>query len=47
MVSRSGNKEAEIIEAFNSRSGYLDDPLNIDNTYFDGQSNLPIKTSVK
>ena len=29
----------EIIEAFNSRSRYLDDLLNIDNTYFDGMVN--------
>ena len=29
-------KDAKIIEAFNSTSRYLDDLLNIDNTYFDG-----------
>ena len=35
MMSLSADKDAEIIEAFNSRSRYLDDLLNIDNTYFD------------
>ena len=30
------NKEAEIIQAFNSTSRYLEDLLNIDNYYFDG-----------
>ena len=29
-------KKSEIIEAFSSTSRYLDDLLNIDNTYFDG-----------
>ena len=32
----SYNKEAEIIQSFNSTSSYLDDFLNIDNTYFEG-----------
>ena len=32
----SSDKDAETIEAFNSTSRYLDDLLNIDNTYFDG-----------
>ena len=36
MLSLSGDKDAEVIEAFNSTSRYLDDLLNIDNTYFDG-----------
>ena len=31
MMSLSADKDAEIIEAFNSTSGYLDDLLNIDN----------------
>ena len=46
MMSLSGEKEAEIIEAFNSTSRYLDDLLNIDNAYFNGmhdQSNLPVR----
>ena len=28
--------EADVMEAFNSTSRYLDDLLNIDNTYFEG-----------
>ena len=36
MMSLSADKDAEIIEAFNSTSRYLDDLLNIDNTYCDG-----------
>ena len=36
MMSLSAYKDAEIVEAFNSKSRYLDDLLNIDNTYFDG-----------
>ena len=36
MMSLSVDKDAEIIEAFNSTSSYLDDLLNIDDTYFDG-----------
>ena len=35
MLSLSGEKAAEIIEAFSSRSKYLDSLLNIDNTYID------------
>ena len=35
-MSFSADKGAEIIEAFNSTSRYLDDLLNIGNTYFDG-----------
>ena len=35
MMSLSAEKDAEIIEAFNPTSRYLDDLLNIDNTYFD------------
>ena len=39
MMSLSTDKDAEIIEAFNSTSRYLDDLLNIDNTYSDVWSN--------
>ena len=35
MKSPSGENQADIIEAFNSTSRYLDDLLNIDNIYFD------------
>ena len=33
MLPLSRDKDAEVIEAFNSTSRYLDDLLNIDNTY--------------
>ena len=39
MLNLSGDKDAEVIEAFNSTSRYLDDLLNTDNTYFDGMFN--------
>ena len=39
MKSRSDDNEADIIEAFNSTSRYLDDLLNIDNPYFEGLVN--------
>ena len=39
MMSLSVDKDAEIIEAFNSTSRCLDDVLNINNTYFDGLVN--------
>ena len=38
-MTLSGDKEAEIIETFNSTSRYSDDLLDIDNTYFDGMVN--------
>ena len=34
ILSLSDNNQADIIEAFNSTSRYLDDLLNIDNHYF-------------
>ena len=39
MTSLSDVKQAEIIEAFKSTSGYLDDLLNIENPYFEGMVN--------
>ena len=39
MLSLPGYKDAEVIEAFNSTSWYLDDLLSIDNIYFDGMVN--------
>ena len=38
-MSLSGDKDAKVIEAFNSMSRYLEYLLNIDNTYFDGMFN--------
>ena len=39
MISLSDDNQADIIEAFNSTSRYLDDLLNIDHIYFDGMAN--------
>ena len=39
MKSLTGDNQADIIEAFNSTSRYLDDLLNIDNPYFEGTVN--------
>ena len=36
MISLSVENQSEIIETFTSTSRYLDDLLNIGNTYFDG-----------
>ena len=35
MASLSGDKQADVIDAFNTTSRYLDDILNIYNVYFD------------
>ena len=40
MKSLSRENQADIIEAFNSTSRYLDDLLNIDNIYFDQMMDL-------
>ena len=45
MTSISGDIQADIIEAFNSTSRYLDDLLNIDNPYFEGMINQIIHLS--
>ena len=39
MTSLSADNQADIIEAFNSTSRYLDNLLNIDNPYFEGMVN--------
>ena len=39
MSSLSNDNQADIIEAFNSTSRYLDDLLNFDNPYFEGVVN--------
>ena len=38
MVSRSYDKQADVIDAFNAISRYLDDILNINNVYFDNMA---------
>ena len=35
MLSLSDDKQADVIDAFNTTSRYLDDILNINNVYFD------------
>ena len=34
-LSLFGNNQADVVEAFNSTSRYIDDLLNIDNPYFE------------
>ena len=49
MLSLSEDNQSGVIDAFNSTSRYLDDLLNIDNTFFDSMVNriIPFRTSVK
>ena len=35
MMSLSDDKQADIVDAFNTTASYLDDILNINNVYFD------------
>ena len=39
MLSLSEDNHSGVIEAFSSTSRYLDDPLNIDNNFFDSMAN--------
>ena len=39
MLFLSDDNQSEVIKAFNSTSRYLDDILNIDNTFFDSMVN--------
>ena len=44
IMSLSDDKQADIIDAFNTTSRYLDDILNNNNVYFDtDKSNIPFK----
>ena len=36
IISLSGDNQADVVEAFNSTSIYLDNLLNMDNPYFEG-----------
>ena len=38
MMSLSDDKQADVIDAFNTTSRYLDDFLNINNVYFDNMA---------
>ena len=40
MMSLSDDKQADVIDAFNITSRYLDDILNINNVYFDNMVKL-------
>ena len=40
MLSLSEDNQSDVIEAFNSTSLYLDDLLNIDNSFFDSMSTV-------
>ena len=42
---RYADNQADVIEAFNSASRYLDDPLNIDTSYLYCQSNLSTRSA--
>ena len=46
-MSLSDNNQADIIEAFNSTSRYLDDLLNIDNPYFEQMVSLIYPTELQ
>ena len=39
MKNHSSNNQADVIKAFNLKSRYLDEFLNIDNAYFEGMVN--------
>ena len=47
MASLSNDNKADIIEAFNSTSRYLDDLLNIDNPHFEGMVNQIYQPELK
>ena len=40
MMSLSGDKQADVIDALNTTSRYLDDILNINNVYFDNMVSI-------
>ena len=49
MMSLSDDKQAGVIDAFNTSSRYLDDIFNINNVYFDNMvvSNIPFRTQTE
>ena len=47
MMSLSDDKQADIFDAFNTTSRYLDDILNINNVYFDNMvMNYTLQSSI-
>ena len=51
MMSLSDDKQADVIDAFDTTARYLDDILNINNVYFDNIpfniSNIPFRAPTK
>ena len=47
MVSLSDDKQADVIDAFNTTSRYLDDILNIKNVYFDNMVKVSKGTKIR
>ena len=49
MMSLSDDKQAGVIDAFNTTSRYLDDIFNINNVYFDNMvvSNIPFRAQTE
>ena len=43
MMSLSDDKQADVIDAVNTTSRYLDDILNINNVYFDNMVYIPFR----
>ena len=47
MMSLSDDKQADVIDAFNTTSRYLDDILNINNVYFDNMESQIFPSELK
>ena len=47
MMSLSDDKQADVIDAFNTTSRYLDDILNINNVYFDNMVKVSKGTKIR
>ena len=47
MMSLSDDKQADVIDAFNTTSRYLDDILNINNVYFENMVTLQSSNLIK
>ena len=47
MLSLSDNNQADVVDAFNSTSRYLDDLLNIDNPFFEQMVSQRYPTEVQ
>ena len=47
MMSLSDDKQADVIDAFNTTSRYLDDILNINTVYFDNMVSQIVKYTLQ